>query len=129
MGKLNNDVKAFLNENAIWVFSTCGDVPNAIPIFFKKVDAQGNIILFDVFMKKSLANLAQNNKIALTVFNAQTLQGYQIKGIATYSTDAAFIKEGNERTSQMNLETKGAVIVDVQEVYVQSPGADVGKML
>lgn len=129
MGQLGNSVRGFLGETNIWVFATCGDKPNVGPIFFKKIDEQGNIVLFDVFMKKNLQNLVNNQNVALTVFNAQTLQGYQIKGTATYSTDDALIKAGNEQTSKMNLPTKGAVIINIEEVYVQTPGPDVGKIL
>ncbi|MFP3154983.1 pyridoxamine 5'-phosphate oxidase family protein [Lachnospiraceae bacterium ZAX-1] len=129
MSKLSNEVKKFLGENGIWVFATCSDKPNAGPVFFKKIDEQDNIILFDIFMNKRLENLAKNSNVSLTVFNAQTSQGYQICGTATYSTDAALVKEGNEQSGKMNLTTKGAVVIKAEDVYVQTPGPDVGKKL
>lgn len=129
MGKLSSEVKAFLQENDIWVFSTCSDKPNSAPVFFKKIDEQDNLVLFDVFMKKGLEDLTKNNHVAISVFNAKTLQGYQIKGTAAYATDEALVKEGNAFSGKMNLVTKGAVIVRVDEVFVQTPGPDAGKLL
>ena len=129
MSKLNNEVVTFLSKNDVWVLSTCDVTPNACPMYFKKIDKQGNLVLFDVFMKKGLENLAKNNKVAVTVFNVWTLQGYQLKGTAAYSTDPVLVAEGNKQTRKMNLPTKGAVIVSVEEVFVQTPGPDVGKKL
>ncbi|MDR1124468.1 MAG: pyridoxamine 5'-phosphate oxidase family protein [Deltaproteobacteria bacterium] len=129
MSKLNSEVKRFLQENSIWIFSTCSDKPNSAPVFFKKIDEQDNLVLFDVFMKKGLDNLAKNNHVAITVFNMQTLQGYQIKGTATYTIDEVLVKEGNSYSGKMNLVTKGVIIVKVDEVFIQTPGPDAGKLL
>ena len=127
MGKLNSEVAAYLNEANIWILVTSGDKPNATRIGTKKIDADGNLVFFDIFMKKSIENISKNPNVAVLALTDR--QSYQLKGTAVYSTDEALLKEGNEMTSKMNLKTKGAVVVTVSETYIQTPGSDVGKLI
>jgi predicted pyridoxine 5'-phosphate oxidase superfamily flavin-nucleotide-binding protein len=131
MSKLNEieKVSDFFVKAEIWVLSTFSDQPNAAPIFFKKIDSDGNLVLFDVFMKKNLKNILQSGKAAVIAYNPRTLEGYQAKGTAIYSADEAVVREGNLYSGKMNLPTKGAVIVKVEEIFVQTPGPEVGKTL
>ena len=127
MSKLNSEITAYLNEANIWILVTSGDKPNATRIGTKKIDANGNLVFFDIFMKKSIENISKNPNVSVLALADR--QSYQLKGTAVYSTDEALLKEGNEMTSKMNLKTKGAVVVTVNEIYLQTPGADVGKLL
>jgi len=127
--KLNENVKNLLNNTKTWVMSTKGDTPNAVPILFKKVNDDDSLILLDVFMKTSLENIKSNSQAAVSVWDESTLEGYQLKGLATYTTDPAVVEAGNAITSKFNLTTKGAVIVKVNEVTVLTPGPDNGKKI
>ena len=129
MGKLNKKTKAFLNETKTWVLASIGETPNAVTIFFKKIDEEDNLVLFQVFMNKTIQNIQKNGCVALTAYNDETLQGYQLKGFATYTTDASLVAEGNVISSAYKLTTKGAVIIRVQEIIVLTPGPDNGKIL
>lgn len=42
MGKLNEKIKDFLNETKTWILATTDETPNAVPIFFKRIDAEDN---------------------------------------------------------------------------------------
>ena len=44
-----------------------------------------------VFLETTLKNIQENGKIALSVYDAQNLQGYQIKGAAKYVTEGDVI--------------------------------------
>lgn len=126
MDKLSTNLKKFLNNQSYWIISTCSnDIPNCAPIFFKKIDENGNLVLFDVFMNKTLKNIAENNNVAISVFDSQTFEGYQLKGIATYSDSEEFILEGNRLAKQNNipLTIKGAVIINWSEIYIQTSGS------
>lgn len=128
MGNLNSQVTKLLEETKTWVLSTCGEKPNAVPVFFTSMK-DGALVLYDVFMNKTLDNIKKNDNVAVTVFNDSTLQGYQIKGTAKYTTENSLVEEGNAITSKFNLPTKGALIVQAQEVYILSPGPDNGKLV
>lgn len=129
MGKLNEKAKKFLNETKTWILATTDDTPNAVPIFFKRIDDEDNLILFQVFMNKTIQNIQKNACVAVTVYNDETLQGYQLKGSATYTTDASLVAAGNAISSAFKLTTKGAVIIRVNETIILTPGVDNGKIL
>ena len=57
MYQLNERVSALFNKTKNCTFSTNGEYPNTIVIMFKEINAQGEILLCDVFMNKTLANL------------------------------------------------------------------------
>ncbi|QGZ99229.1 pyridoxamine 5'-phosphate oxidase family protein [Dehalobacter restrictus] len=129
MSILNENVSKLLNEAKTWTIATIGETPNAVPILFKKVRTDESLVLFDVFMQKTLDNIVKNNNVAVTVYNESTLEGYQIKGTAEYSTAKDLVDEGNAATSAFKLTTKGAVIVKIKQVIVLTPGPDIGKVL
>lgn len=129
MNKIDDNVKSLLNNSKVWHIATMDDMPNVVPVLFKTIDENDNLVLFDVFMNKTEKNIKKNSKIALTVYDMETLKGYQLKGSAQYSTDQALVDGGNSVTKNFGLETKGAVIVKVNQIIVTSPGPDNGKIL
>ena len=85
-----------LNENVVkllkggmWDLATCANgEPNVVPVAFKDVTADGKLVVGDVFLDTTLKNLAANNgRIAVSVYDAQNLEGYQVKGTAQYVTE------------------------------------------
>jgi len=128
MYSLNQEVVKLLEDSKIWVLASCDKNPNVIPVLFKTID-EDKLVIFDVFMNKTLDNIKVNENVAITVYNDNTLQGYQIKGTAIYTTDEDLVKAGNSVTNKFNLTTKGALIVEPTEAYIQSPGPDIGKKI
>lgn len=78
---LNENGKKLLKEN-MWDLATCADgVPNVAPVAFKDVTDDGKLVVGDVFLDTTLRNLAANDgRIAVSVYDAKTLEGYQIRG-------------------------------------------------
>lgn len=77
-----------LNENVIklpkssmWDLATCASgEPNVVPVAFKDITPDGKLVVGDVFLDTTLKNIAASNgKIAISVYDAQNLEGYQIK--------------------------------------------------
>ena len=57
---INEDVRAIL-ANGMWDLATCAnDEPNVIPVAFKDVTDDGKLVVGDVFMETTLANLQKN---------------------------------------------------------------------
>ena len=50
MYQLNERVSALFNKTKNCTLSTNGEYPNTIVIMFKEINAQGEILLCDVFM-------------------------------------------------------------------------------
>ena len=131
MAVLNDDVKRILQSAQIWVLATADQngVPNAVPIDFVKILNDQQLMLVSVAMKKTLANINNNNSAAVTVWYEE--EGYQIKGKATIETEGPNFDNGVELVKSLAdyLDPTGVVIIDIDKIYVTTPGPDNGKLL
>ena len=130
---MNDSVKKLLKES-MWDLATCANgEPNVVPVAFKDVTPDGKLVVGDVFLDTTLKNLAANgDKIAISVYDAKTLEGYQIKGVAEYVTEGEVVKTFKAMVEQMfngGATAKGALIITPEKVIVTTPGADNKKEL
>ena len=130
---LNEDVKALLKAG-MWDLATCADnEPNVVPVAFKDVSDDGRLLIGDVFMETTLRNIKANGgRIAISVYDAQNLQGYQIKGTAEYVTEGEVVNAFKKAVEDMfdgAATAKGALVVTPERVIVTTPGADNKKEL
>lgn len=130
---LNENVKKLLAEN-MWDLATCANgEPNVVPVAFKNVTDDGKLVVGDVFLETTLSNLkADGGKIAISVYDAKSLEGYQIKGTAEYVTEGdvvAAFKAMVEKVFKGAATAKGALIITPEKVIVTTPGADNKKTL
>ena len=130
---LNENVKKLLAEN-MWDLATCANgEPNVVPVAFKNVADDGKLVVGDVFLETTLSNLkADGGKIAISVYDAKSLEGYQIKGTAEYVTEGdvvATFKAMVEKVFNGAATAKGALIITPEKVIVTTPGADNKKTL
>ena len=59
---MNENVVKLLKEQ-IWYLGTMDSEPNAVPVAFKDVTADGKLIVGDVFLETTLNNIKANKKI------------------------------------------------------------------
>lgn len=116
-------------KNEMWDLATCANgEPNVVPVAFKDVTEEGKLVVGDVFLETTLNNIKENNgKIAVSVYDAQNLEGYQIKGTAEYITEGKLVdtfKEMVEKMFQGAATAKGALVITPSKVIVTTPGAD-----
>ena len=124
---LNESVVTLL-KRGMWDLATCANgEPNVVPVAFKDVTPEGKLVVGDVFLETTLKNLAANNgKIAISVYDAQALEGYQIKGTAQYVTEGEVVstfKKAVETMFHGAATAKGALIITPEKVIVTTPGA------
>ncbi len=129
-----NEAVINLLKNGMWDLSTCADnEPNVVPVAFKDVSEDGKLLVGDVFLETTLNNIKANGgKIAVSVYDANSLEGYQIKGIAEYVTKGAVVEAFKAAVEQMfngAATAKGALIITPEKVIVTTPGADNKKVL
>lgn len=90
-------------------------------------------LVFHVFLDTTLKNIAASNgKIAISVYDAQNLEGYQIKGAAQYVTEGEVVRTFKAMVEKMfngAATAKGALIITPEKVIVTTPGADNKKEL
>lgn len=130
-----------LNENVVkllkagmWDLSTCANgEPNVVPVAFKDVTDDGKLLVGDVFLETTLNNIKANGgKIAISVYDAQNLEGYQIKGTAEYVTEGTVVDTFKSMVEKMfngAATAKGALIITPDKVIVTTPGAENKKVL
>ena len=75
----------------------------------------GKLVVGDVFLDTTLKNIAANNgRIAVSVYDAQNLEGYQVKGTAQYVTEGEVVKTFKAMVEKMfsgAATAKGALII------------------
>ena len=125
---LNESVIKVLKNN-MWDLATCtNNEPNVVPVAFKDVTREGKLIIGDVFLETTLNNLKENDgKIAISVYDGQNLEGYQIKGTAEYVTEGEIVNTFKAMVEKMfngAVTAKGALVVTPTKVIVTTPGAD-----
>jgi len=105
--------------------------PHVIPVGFGKVLSDDELLLVDVFMKKTLENLKANPKVAVSLWDMGSLKGYELKGTARVETSGKVFDEGAKMVKSLmpQLSAKGAVIVKVDSIYIRTPGPDAGKQV
>ena len=124
-----NEAAINVLKNGMWDLATCaGGEPNVVPVAFKDVTEDGKLVVGDVFLETTLKNLEANGgKIAVSAYNAESLEGYQIKGTAEYVTEGTIVdtfKAMVEKMFQGAATAKGALIITPSKVIVTTPGAD-----
>lgn len=130
---LSETVKKLL-KSSMWDLATCADGnPNVVPVAFKDITEDGKLLVGDVFLETTLSNLRANDgKIAISAYDAQTLEGYQIKGRAVYETEGAVVDTFRAIVEKLfyGAETaKGALVITPESVIVTTPGANNKKVL
>lgn len=129
-----NEAAVKLLKSGMWDLATCADgEPNVVPVAFKDVTPEGTLVVGDVFLDTTLKNLAANHgRIAVSVCDAQKLEGYQIKGTARYVTEGEVVdafKAMVEKIFRGAATAKGALVITPEKVIVATPGADNKKEL
>ena len=86
-----------------------------VPVAFKDVTEDGKLVVGDVFLETTLNNIRANGgKIAISAYDAQSLEGYQIKGTAEYVTEGAVVDTFKAMVEKMfngAATAKGALII------------------
>ncbi len=130
---LNENVVKLL-KNGMWDLATCANgEPNVVPVAFKDVTPDGKLVVGDVFLETTLKNIAANDgKIAISVYDPQSLEGYQVKGRAEYVTEGEVVSTFKTMVEKMfdgAATAKGALVITPEKVIVTTPGADNKKEL
>ena len=129
-----NEAVLKLLKTSMWDLATCADgEPNVVPVAFKDITEDGKLVVGDVFLETTLNNIKANGgRIAISVYDAQNLEGYQIKGTADYATEGTVVDTFKAMVEKMfngAATAKGALIITPEKVIVTTPGADNKKIL
>lgn len=103
----------------MWDLAACANgEPNVVPVAFKDVTDDEKLVVGDVFLETTLNNIKGNNgRIAISAYDAQNLEGYQIKGTAEYVTEGAIV----DTFKAMVLLTLVLIFMFQSEVILKNP--------
>jgi predicted pyridoxine 5'-phosphate oxidase superfamily flavin-nucleotide-binding protein len=133
MVSIPKQVQEFLPGKMGWVAtaSKSGE-PNVTPKGTVRVLDDQHVVFADLFSLKTRANLEQNPRVAVTVIDPTTAQGYQIKGQTELLTSGPLF---DEMTAQLAKSPKALppmhylVKITVEAVFDQSAGPNAGKQI
>ena len=129
--KITEEMEAIIAKAGSWAIATVSDqgVPNVVPMAFVKVLSKNQLMMVDIFLNKTRTNILVNSRVAVSVWEDATSKGYQFKGKAhfedsgpIFNTAVAMVQARTDK-----LKPKAALVIDVQEIFVTSAGADAGK--
>lgn len=131
MAKITDEMEEVIAKAGKWVIATAtkDGIPNVVPMSYTKMLSKNQLMLIDLFWNKTRTNLLTNPNIAISVWDPETNKGYQFKGKAHFETSGSNFDEAVAMVKQKNAqaEPKAAVIVDLERIYVITPGPDAGK--
>ncbi len=131
MVKLSDEIKESLAATKLAFFATSANdrTPNVVPIGAFKVLDDATLLISDQFFNKTLANMKENKKAALTWWGEKG--GFQIKGEVTIHTDGGIWRQNVAWMKELRptLKPKGAVVLKITDVFTVIPGAEPGKKI
>ncbi len=122
---LNEKVTNLL-DSSMWDLATCANgEPNVVPVAFKCVTEDGKLAVGDVFLETTINNIrADGGRIAISFYDAKSLEGYQIKGKAEYLTEGKIVDTFKQMVEKMfngAATAKGALLITPEKVIVTTP--------
>jgi predicted pyridoxine 5'-phosphate oxidase superfamily flavin-nucleotide-binding protein len=130
MAKITDEMKEVAAKTKGFALATVnrdGD-PHVIPVGFGKILSGDELLLVDVFMKKTLENMRVNPKVAVSVWDYESLKGYEFKGNARIETSGKAFEESVAMVKSVfpQLDAKGAVIVRVDSILLERQALKLG---
>ncbi len=126
-------VQEFLPGKLAWVATAGSDgTPNATPKGSVRLLDDQHIVFADLFSVKTRRNLEENPKVAVTVIDAGTHIGYQLKGTAELLSSGMLFEQTVKELKQNSMALPAptyVVKINVEAVYDQSVGPDAGKQV
>jgi predicted pyridoxine 5'-phosphate oxidase superfamily flavin-nucleotide-binding protein len=133
MVTIPKDVREFLPGKVGWVGTSTPDgIPNVTPKGTIRLLDDQHVMFADLFSLKTRQNLEKNPKVAVTVIDATSAKGYQLKGTAELISAGPLFEQFGEQLKQAMPSLpplKYVVKIAVESVYDQSVGLDAGKQI
>ena len=152
MGNITDEMREIVGKTKGWALATVSKegIPNVVPIGNGKVVSENEVLLTDNFMRKTIRNIKTNpDKVAVSAWDWDTVQGYQFKGTARIETSGEVFEEAvhmakSKAKARMTLldaprakaelisrtpqiKPKAAVVITVKSIFITTPGPDAGK--
>lgn len=151
--KMNEEIKQMLDENIVYLATASKEgKPNVVPIGLVHAISDNEVLIGDVWFKKTRKNLEENAQVAISFTDVKRWESYQLKGKAKiYKTGEIYekifdiMKEKAEKREESvekienpeiierakkiremlkNPNPKAAVLITIEELYSHMPKLD-----
>ena len=131
MIKVTEKLKESLKGTKVAYLATAAKdgTPNVVPIAAVKFLNDETLLISDQYFGKTLKNLEENPKIALTWWGEKG--GFQIKAEITIHKDDKIFRKNVEwvHSIRETLSPKSAIVGKITDVYIVKGGTDAGKKI
>ena len=105
--------------------------PNVVPIAFVEIVDDETIWIADNYMKKTLANVQENPRVAIYIWGPETKGCFQIKGDVEIRTSGPEFEkmQFTVRSKMAKAPAKTLLIMKIREVYECTPGSMAGEKI
>ena len=137
MALLNDRMKEIFAKQGIFVLGTAGlnGVPNVVPVGAVRILDDETIVVSDQHFLKTLNNLRENPKVAISFWEMGNGEGYQLKGEASIQTEGKIYEETVEWIRNFSekighpLKSKGSIVIKITAIYSVTPDPNAGQRI
>ena len=146
--EMSDEVKRVVSSNVVHLAtSSKEEKPNVVPVGLCRAISDHELLIVDVFFRKTRKNLEENSQVAIAVEALEELRAYQLKGKAKIFTQGELYEKAFELMREQDkvrekmvsvwrekrpemaerfeklvarhhkLRPKAVVLVDVEEIY------------
>ena len=127
---INDEMRAVFEKIKVFSVGTAAQdgTPNVAPIAFVQFTGGDEVWVGDNYMKKTLANVRANPRMAIYAWDPDSKRCYQVKGRVEVRTEGAEYEQMKAKMKAKNeaYPAKSLLILRVEEVYSCTPGPGAG---
>ena len=127
---INEEMRAVFEKIKVFSVGTAAQdgTPNVAPIATVQFTGGDEVWVGDNYMKKTLANVRANPRMAIYAWDPDSKRCYQVKGRVEVRTEGAEYEQMKAKMKAKNeaYPAKSLLILRVEEVYSCTPGPGAG---
>ncbi len=127
------EVKTLFGDSQLCWMATASAAyaPNIAPMRSVWWADERSLVIGDMFMKVTAANVRSAGRACLGAYDPETGRSWKLTGAATYETEGPNYDLAQTQLHKKNPDKnfKGVVVFKVQAVYDQAPGPNAGNLV
>ena len=127
------EVKSMFGDSQLCWMATAdaSGVPNVAPMRQVWWSGERSLVIGDMFMKATAANIQSTGRMCLAAYDPETGRSWKMTGTATYKTEGPNydMAQAELQKKKPDKRFKGVVVFTVHAVYDQAPGQNAGNLV
>ncbi len=118
MAEINHYIKKLIEQNAVALATIDkSGKPHCIAVGDVKVISKNQVLIGDNYMRETIKNIKQNNKVALVVWSRnwqKNCVGYELRGTTRYFTQGKWASA--VKKIHKGFPAKGAILITINKI-------------